>query len=52
LSNLKEDDDDTGVRAAPELILEFKICKHKFHESCLDALHKQGHNQASDNYLA
>lgn len=29
----------------PEAVLELKICKHQFHESCLDAMYKQSHNQ-------
>lgn len=31
--------------AVPEAVLELKICKHQFHESCLDAMYKQSHNQ-------
>lgn len=41
LSSLVED----SLCTTQENVLELNICKHKFHESCLEALYKNAHNQ-------
>jgi len=37
--------EDDNMTSLPENVLQLKICKHKFHESCLEALYKSSHNQ-------